>query len=188
MAGLVAEIYGDALFELAVEEQMTEKWCQEAKLVLEIWQSDAGLERLMVHPAIKKEEKRQLIQTAFQGHLSGQVEGLVELMIKKGRYGQVAPALEHFLKRVRQYKNMGSARVINPFPLEESRKKSIEKRLLETTSYGHLEVEYEVDRSCIGGIVIEVDGRVADGSVRTRLQEMTRQLLAGGRKEGVTSS
>lgn len=188
MDGIVAEIYGNALFELSVEEQMTEKWCQEAKLVLEVWQSDGDLERLMVHPAIKKEEKRQMIQAAFCGHLSGQVEGLVELMIKKGRYGQVVPALKHFLKRVRQYKNIGSARVISPFPLDESRKKSIEKRMLETTSYRHLEVEYEVDRSCIGGIVIEVDGRVADGSVRTRLQEMTRQLLEGNQKKGVASS
>lgn len=188
MAGLVAEIYGNALFELAIEEQMLEKWCQEAKLVLEVWQSDDNLERLMVHPAIEKDVKRQMIQTVFQGHLSRQVEGLVELMMKKGRYGQVALALEHFLTRARQYQNIGRARVISPFPLEESQKESIEKRLQETTSYAHLEVEYELDRSFIAGIAIEVDGRVADGSVRARLQEMTRQLLEESQKEGVASS
>ena len=62
--------------------------------------------------------------------------------------------------------------------LESNRQKEeIEKKLLDTTGYKKVEIEYITDPSLIGGIVIRVGDRVVDGSIRTRLYELKRGLI-----------
>ena len=35
-----------------------------------------------------------------------------------------------------------------------------------------VEAEYEIDGSIIGGVIIEADGKVFDGSIRSRLRDV----------------
>jgi len=53
----------------------------------------------------------------------------------------------------------------------------VEKRLLETTKYVKFEMHYDVDSELIGGMVIRVGDRVVDSSIRTKLEDMKKQLL-----------
>ena len=40
-----------------------------------------------------------------------------------------------------------------------------------------MEIYYEVDASIIGGMIIRINDRVVDSSVRTKLDGLTKQLL-----------
>ena len=51
------------------------------------------------------------------------------------------------------------------------------QRLLQTTKYESFEMNYQVDASLIGGMVIRVGDRVVDSSIRTKLEDMKKQLL-----------
>ena len=61
--------------------------------------------------------------------------------------------------------------------LSEDQKQSVKTRLLQTTQYKEMEMNYSVDESLIGGMVIRIKDRVVDSSVRTQLEEMKKQLL-----------
>ena len=65
MAKLVATTYGNALFELAVEESKVDELNEEAEAVLHVLKSEAGLSKLMDHPKIVKEEKNKIIISLF---------------------------------------------------------------------------------------------------------------------------
>ena len=41
-----------------------------------------------------------------------------------------------------------------------------------------MQIAWAVDPALLGGVVVEMDGRVMDGSVRTRLQEM-KEVIGG---------
>ena len=62
-------------------------------------------------------------------------------------------------------------------PLKESQCKEVEKRLLDTTKYKSMEISYGVDASLIGGMVIRIGDRVVDSSIRTKLNELQKDLL-----------
>ena len=47
---------------------------------------------------------------------------------------------------------------------------------METTSYQSFEMHYETDPSLIGGMVIRIGDRVVDSSIKTRLENLSRQL------------
>ena len=52
MAKLVSKTYGDALFELALEEQKEDALLEEAKVFLEVIRKDDEIIRFMKHPKI----------------------------------------------------------------------------------------------------------------------------------------
>ena len=55
--------------------------------------------------------------------------------------------------------------------------RQIERRLLDTTSYTKMEMNYLLDKSLIGGMVIRIGDRVVDSSISTKLNELQKELL-----------
>ena len=62
-------------------------------------------------------------------------------------------------------------------PLQEEQCRKIERRLLDTTSYTKMEMNYLLDKSLIGGMVIRIGDRVVDSSISTKLNELQKELL-----------
>ena len=56
------------------------------------------------------------------------------------------------------------------------RSADVEKRILDTTSFKKLEMNYSIDKSLIGGMVIRIGDRVVDTSIKTKLAELTKEL------------
>ncbi len=61
MAKLISKTYGEALFELAVEEQKVDSFMEEIQALLQILSVNKELGSLMNHPKISKEEKLHVI-------------------------------------------------------------------------------------------------------------------------------
>ena len=53
---------------------------------------------------------------------------------------------------------------------------NIVDRMKELTDYREFEVDYEIDEQLIGGLVLRLDDRVIDSSIRTKLQTMGKSL------------
>ena len=54
MAKLVSKIYGDALFETAVEEHRVDDFFEETEGILRVLEENEELSRLMSHPGCKR--------------------------------------------------------------------------------------------------------------------------------------
>ena len=77
---------------------------------------------------------------------------------------------------MKEEKRIGSARVVTTIELSEEQKEKVEQKLLKTTSYEQFEMNYEVDASLIGGMVIRIGDRIVDSSIRTKLYELSKNL------------
>ena len=69
------------------------------------------------------------------------------------------------------------AYVTTAVELDAAQRQAVEARLLETSGYADMEMHYEVDASIIGGMIIRINDRVVDSSVRTKLNGLKKQLL-----------
>ncbi len=81
-----------------------------------------------------------------------------------------------FTAKVKEYKNIGVAYVTTPLELSDAKKKQVEERLLETTSYVSFEMHYDIDPTLIGGMVIRIGDRVVDSSIRTKLYHLSKEM------------
>ena len=176
MAKLVSKTYGEALFELAVEEGREDSLLEEIMALKKILKENPDFEKLMNHPKIIKEDKVKIIEETFGGHVSREIIGLMTLLITKGHYPDTVSVFEYFIGLVKEEKKIGIANVTTAFALSDKQKSDIEKRLLETTQYETFEMNYDVDESLIGGMVIRIKDRVVDSSIKTKLYELSKQL------------
>ena len=177
MAKLISKTYGDALFELAVEEGKIDVLLEEIEQLQKILAENEDFGKLMNHPKIIKEEKIEVAKSVFEGRVSEELLGFLTIIISKDRYREIDEILEYFVAKVKEYKGIGIATVTTAVPLKENQCREVEKRLLDTTQYQSMEISYGVDASLIGGMVIRIGDRVVDSSIRTKLNELQKDLL-----------
>lgn len=177
MAKLISKTYGDALFELAVEESKVDVLLEEIQQLQEILKENSDFGKMMAHPKIIKEEKLQVAENVFKGRISDELMGFLLIIISKDRYQEIDEILEYFVTEVKKYKGIGVATVTTAVPLKEEQCKKIEQKLLDTTDYKKMEMHYQVDAALIGGMVIRIGDRVVDSSISTKLNELQKELL-----------
>jgi F-type H+-transporting ATPase subunit delta len=164
---------------------------QEIEMVQTVLRENDGLEKILMHPEIPKSKKLQVIEDVFKGRISDALTGFLIIVVTKGRYKDLPDIFAYFIARVKEYKKIGVAEVTSAVPLGEAQKQKIEQKLLDTTRYETMEIDYKVDESKIGGLMIRIGDRVVDSTISSRLNALTASLMKislESEKEGVQTS
>ena len=176
MAKLVSKVYGDALFEAAREAGRMDDMYEEVLELQKLLQANEELQKMMENPKVIREDKENVIETVFRGRISDEIVELMKLMIAKGRYSNIESVFDYFIGLVKEEKKIGIAYVTTAVELTDGQKDEIVRRLLETTRYESFEMNYAVDASLSGGMVIRIGDRVVDSSIKTKLYELSKSL------------
>ena len=176
MAKLISKTYGDALFEVAAEENKLESHLKEVEAVLDVLKENEEYINIIGYPRIPIEEKKTMIESAFKGKVSGDMVGFLTVIVEKGRFSKIEEILNYFVDRVHEAEKIGTAEITSAIELSEAQKKAVEDKLLTTTAYKKIIAKYSVDKSLIGGMVIRIGDRIVDSSVKTKLETMARDL------------
>ena len=176
MAKLVSKTYGDALFEVAMEESRLDEFFEAAKAVEKVLETSEDFNRLINHPKIGKEDKVKIVEDTLGTRIPKEMVGLFTLMVTKGRAEEMLSVLQYFIHLVKEEKKIGRADVTTAVALSDEQKRKVEKRLLETSVYESFEMNYQVDETLIGGMIIRIGDRVLDSSVKTKLYELSKSL------------
>lgn len=166
------------MFELSLEEKKEEILFDEAKTFLEVIRKDDELIKFMKHPKIGKEEKIKTGKAIFDKEFSKEFAGFLMILVQKDRFSEVEKTLEYFIGRMKQHKKIGVAYVSTAKALSDAQKEKISARLLKTTDFETFEMNYTVDESLLGGMVIRVGDRVVDTSIKNKLKSLSQQLSA----------
>ena len=176
MAKLVSTTYADALFETGIEENTLDSLYNEALAVQQILKDNPDFSRLMNHPKILREEKEQIVESVFKGRLSDEFTGFLKIIVTNKRYAEIDSILEYFVLKVKEHNRTGVAYVTTPLELSADQKAAVERKLLDTTDYVSMEMNYKLDESLIGGMIIRIGDKVVDSSIRTKLEGLERDL------------
>ena len=148
MASRVDKIYGDAYISVKTDEDDLLEALEEAKAVKEILDSNTDFVNFLNHPQITKEEKMEAAKNVFNGRVSDDMTGFLMIIIKKGRF--------------KEFDDKGIDKIL--------------KKVIASSEYQKLEVTYETDKDIIGGLILCMDDRIVDNSIRTKLDSMGRYL------------
>ena len=176
MAKLAAEVYGEALFDLAVESGSIDTLAEQIKTAELAFSENPEFLELLTHPKITKEEKLSVVEAVFKGRVDDAVTGLLTVIVEKGRCAEIPAVFANFLEKVREYRKIGVASVASATELSAEQKKRIEEKLLSQTKYESFEMQYTVDKTLIGGMVIRIGDRVVDASIKSKIERMAASL------------
>ena len=129
MAKLIEGSYGDALFELALEQNDLDSMAEQVDMLTQAFAENPELLKLLTHPKISKEEKVSVIENIFKGRFSDDIVGFFVIITEKDRGAEIEGILNYFKAKVREYKKIGVARVTSAVELSSEQKKRVEEKL-----------------------------------------------------------
>ena len=172
MAKLVEERYAQALLLAAHESGQIDAYQKEVEALLNIFE----------------EEKKAVLTKVFSGRIADDMLCFLELVAEKGHWNEIERILKEFLDKVKEFEKIGVVYVQTAAELDEEQRAAVKKRILETTDYRSVELHVTVDPDLIGGIIVRIKDRICDGSLRTRLETLSRELSKIQWKAGENAS
>ncbi len=169
--------YAQSLLDLASEQNQAEAIGQELQQIAEVITQNSAFATYLADPAIGHEERAALLQKVFAGKVSPLLWNFLGVLNLKGRlkyFPEMALAYDDLLdqKLGKIEVDVTVAHRLSPEQLEQVRQSV--SRVLDKDA-----VIYQyVDESVIGGLLLRVQDRLIDSSVRSQLQSMKHQLLS----------
>ena len=176
MAKLVEKTYGDALFQLGKEKNELDSFYEEGREIQKLLKENTDLSKIFTHPDIDKAEKHETLDRIFEGRVETDMLGFLHILIEKDRFSKIDAIFEYYTDCYREYRHIGVVYITSAMELTDRQQAMIEEKILKTTSYKKLIVHKKTDKELIGGVVIRIRDRVVDSSVKTKLENLTRQL------------
>lgn len=176
MAKLIAVVYGQALYELAVESNKVDAYLEEVKALKEAFTDGDDFLSFMKHPQVTKEEKQRVVDSSLKDKVSEELLNFLNIIIQKDRFADIVDIFDYYIDEVKELKGIGTAYVTTPMALSEIQKSNVKEKLLKTTKYNELEMEYTIDESLIGGMIIRIRDRIIDSSIKSSLEKLKTDL------------
>ena len=172
-----AKTYAGALYDLASEEQLTERILADLQLVVAVFRENPDYRKLLSEPSILKEERKALLDEAWQDKLHLYTLNFLKLLCDNGTIGQIADCEAEFRRRFHADNGILEVRAVSAYALSDPLKKKLQDKL-ELKTGKKVELSVRVDESMIGGIRLEMDGKELDGTVRHHLDAISQILKA----------
>lgn len=177
MAKLISQVYGEALFSLALEKNSLAQYEEELSGVAAVLEEYPKYKAILGHPQLDESEKIQVFDSVFAGRICDEMCGFFHILLEKGRFSQLKAIGEYFAERKREHEKIGVAFVTSAVELSDVQKHKIQEKLLATTDFVSMQMHYDTDPALIGGLVIRIGDRVVDSSIKNRLEDMKRNLM-----------
>lgn len=174
--GLISVRYAKALFSLAEEKNRIPEVKHDMELILDACTQSADLKRLLGSPVVKPSDKISVLKLIFGSKINQLSMNFMELTVRNNRE-ELLPAISRvILDFIRKEKNIKTAVITTAKPLDETTLRRAGK-VLEKELGAQVELTARVDPGLIGGLVLRIDDRQYDATVKTRLFNLKQELL-----------
>lgn len=174
---VIAERYALALFQLAKSQNQEEKVDGELRAVKKALKQNPEFIALLGSPKVTKEKKQDMIRQAFP-KLSSLTVNTLMLLTDKHRQDILIEAAESYNQLLNDEKGVTDATVYSVKPLNSEEIKSISTVFAAKVGKKSLNIENVVDEQLLGGIRIRIGNRIFDGSLKGKLDRLSRKLTS----------
>lgn len=167
-----AKRYAQAVFEIAVRDGTIEPWRRDLADVAAVL-SDSQVAPVLADARLPLAERLGMVEKTLE--LPAKALNLAKLLVQKGRSYEARAVLDAFNRMADEREGIAHAQITTAVSLSPDELAAIESRLAASTGKTVSAVSI-VDPNIIGGLVVRVGDELIDGSVRTRLRRLRREL------------
>lgn len=172
---ILAKRYARALFQLANEHRLLDKVHGEVEFLENGLKTSAELRQLLFSQDTKKTDKKKVFEKLLRDR-SNIFLNFMNLLLLKNREALFAIIAREFRSMYERHNKKIRAATITAEPLDAKSTKAL-KQFLDKTFNADVQIENRLDPAILGGLIVNVEGRVFDGSVQSQLQRLREQLL-----------
>ena len=169
MADLSKE-YASALFSLAKEKDLLSKFKLELENIKTVIKDSEDYLLILRSPALGLNSRLSLIDEAFVGYHE-YVVSFLKLLLENGHIASLPECIDEFFNLCKALENRQVAKIYYvKEPSAEQKQRLLDK--LEARTNKKIDAIYIEDKTLIGGIKVELEDLVIDGSLTSRLSNI----------------
>lgn len=176
MAKLVGKRYAFALFEAGMDLGKIKDFNKELDFLKGVFESEEKLLQILDHPKVSRNEKRELMKTLFENKISGELINFLYILIDKRRESYILEIIDQYKTLFYEHENIIKVVAVTAVPMEDKSKNkliSVLKDKLNKT----IELTNEVDTTIIGGVLLKLEDKLIDSTVKGQLEDMGRVIM-----------
>ena len=175
MSSAVSSVYSGALFSLAKEQgdavmQETRNDLRQCALMFSL---NPDLTRLLSLPTLSVSERQQIAKKIFGDE--GLAARLLLLLIDHGRVPYIGEIADDFDAMMLDFHDLAVVSVTTAVPLSETQQERL-RAALERRMHKTVQIRERIDRSILGGVIVQYGDTRIDNSVKYRLDALKERL------------
>lgn len=168
--------YAEALFQVVRAEESLDRVEEELTRLKNGLESNAEVKEFLSNLQISPEGKKSALFQIFGEKVSTITSNWINLVIDQGRQRRLPNIIEAFFALAQESREKITAEVITSVPLSEDLVQRLEKEL-SRASKKQVFLKPMVDESILGGVIVKIENKIIDGSVKHRLEEMKQEMV-----------
>jgi F-type H+-transporting ATPase subunit delta len=168
-----AKRYAQAVFQIAQQTQELDRWLSDLQTLAGLDHNDIFVKALET-PNLTFNDQGRLLADRFP-RISPLAINLVCLLVQRRRIIVLPAVFEEYRRLLDSHRGIERAEVVTAVPLDDAERRQIEERL-EAISGKRMTVTAKVDPAVIGGVIARFGGRLLDGSTRSRLEALKKEI------------
>ncbi|MBI4215867.1 MAG: ATP synthase F1 subunit delta [Chloroflexi bacterium] len=169
-----ARRYAQAVFALATERGEGERWRQDVADIAAAF-GEPRMAQVLESPKVPYARKMQLIRASL-GDLPTLALNLAFLMAYRGLVPYAGQVWEEFERLYNASQGIALARVTTAVALSPDELNRLAQRLSQSLAL-QVRLTAQVDPAIIGGLVVRIEDKLLDGSVRSLLRSLREELV-----------
>ena len=171
----VSKRYATALFNAAKKAGVLERVNEEASSFRALMAGNADIRTFLLSPQVLTKDKKDVIKATLENRATDLFVQFLLLLIDKKRFNFVEDIAEGYNYLYERDQGILEVKVITAIPLEDHLKKKTIDRMSEETGK-RIRLIPRVDPEIIGGMILVMEDKIIDGSIRFRMEKLSREL------------
>lgn len=173
--GSLSRRYSKAFFELAQEQKQEEAIGQEIEQFLATY-TNSPLPTALNNPAFGLESRKKiLIEVSKSLQLSLVSVHFLAILLERDRLTYLSAIVSCYRRMLNAAKGRVEAKVVGASPLNRAMLERL-RATLHAISGKEVVLHEETEPALIGGVLVELEGKIYDGTVRMQLEKMKQRI------------
>ena len=171
----VGNVYGESLYELAKEENLTKLIGQQLAVLQQSFRQEPDFIRLLASPNLPKTERCQILDDSFRGKVHGYVLNFLKILTEKGYMPYFSDCCDAYTEHYDQDNGILRVNAVSAVALTPEQADKLRTKLSRITGK-EIALRTRIDPRVLGSIRLDYDGQRLDDTVSHRLDAIRNVL------------
>jgi F-type H+-transporting ATPase subunit delta len=172
----MARRYAVALADVVTKQGEAREVKEELAQWVELLAGNNELLEVVRNPTIPYLQKRRVLGALLdRTRPRPSTTNFLQVLLQNQRLADLAEIYNQFSRELDRRTGVVTAKVTTARPVDDSARERLRTRLTDLTK-SQVRLEFGVDETLIGGVVTRIGSTVYDGSVRTQLEQVKKQM------------
>ena len=169
--------YAKSFMQIAKEKSLLEELKGDVEGILNAIRESVELSSFLSSPLIKIDKKKVILNQVFKSKINDLSLSFIMQITDQKREGILETICEEFIRQYNIEHNIAKVHLSTATKLNDAQRKEALNFIDKHYDFNAVELEEVVDEDLIGGLVLRIEDKQIDGSIKRKLQDIKQELI-----------